>query len=263
MKARWAVILSASGVLTAGTAAAVVNSQVLRQESGAGVTAPVRIARPRSGFGEVSTSPTTVVPTVPYSTVSTRPPTTLTPILTPTTVALADTVVTQQQFRLGDAATAILDTADEELTIVTVAPHPGWVVERAEQEDPTTVEIRLSSANEDVRFEATLVRGVVAVSLRADDSASDQAVAAGGDEDPPDAFDVDGDDGDSAGSDGDDSGSGRDDSGSGNDDEDDDDDDSGSSGRSGGDGSGSSGRSGGDDSGSEDGGSGSGGSDDD
>jgi len=70
---------------------------------------------------------------------------------------------------LGDAATAILDTANGQLTMVTVAPHPGWVVDRAEQDDPTTVEIRLRSANGEVRFEASLVRGVVAVSLETDD----------------------------------------------------------------------------------------------
>ena len=73
---------------------------------------------------------------------------------------------TQQTFRLGDAATAILDTADGQLTIVTVAlrtPAGPW--SDAEQDDRGDDRSRseLESAGGEVRFEASLVRGVMVV----------------------------------------------------------------------------------------------------
>jgi hypothetical protein len=55
------------------------------------------------------------------------------------------------------------------LRIVSVTPSPGWIVERAEQDDQTSIEIRLESGSGEVRFEASLVRGVIVVSFRADD----------------------------------------------------------------------------------------------
>ena len=52
-----------------------------------------------------------------------------------------------------------------------MTPLPGWSVERAEN-DGGGVEIRLESADGEVRFEASLVRGVVRVSLESDDDSS-------------------------------------------------------------------------------------------
>ncbi len=75
---------------------------------------------------------------------------------------------TQATYRIGQAGTTLLDTAGGRLTIVQVTPAPGWSVDRAES-DGTNVEIRLESASGEVRFEASLVRGVVRVSLETDD----------------------------------------------------------------------------------------------
>ena len=79
---------------------------------------------------------------------------------------------TQQSFQLGSGGTAIVDTANGTLRIVSVTPAPGWIVERAEQDDQTSIEIRLESGSGEVRFEASLVRGVIVVSFRADDDAT-------------------------------------------------------------------------------------------
>ena len=79
---------------------------------------------------------------------------------------------TQQSFQLGSGGTAIVDTANGQFRIVTVTPAPGWIIDRAEQDDPTSIEIRLESGSGEVRFEASLVRGVIVVSFRADDDAT-------------------------------------------------------------------------------------------
>ena len=114
---------------------------------------------------------------------------------------------TQQAFRLGDAATAVLDTANGQLTVVSVTPHPGWALDRAEQEDSTSVEIRLESATGEVRFEASLVRGVVVVSLRSEAETSSTSST------PNTGVDDDGNSGPGTGDD-DNSGSGSSGSGS-------------------------------------------------
>ena len=86
---------------------------------------------------------------------------------------------TQATYRLGSAGTALLDTSGGRLTIVSVTPVAGWTVDRAES-DGTNVEIRLESESGEVRFEASLVGGVVRVSL---DSDNDSSGSGGGDDD--------------------------------------------------------------------------------
>lgn len=202
------MILSVGGVLVAGTAAAVVNSEVLSRDTAAPVTAPAPTIDAPTGSSPAPSTvivpETTVAPTAPVTvapTVATTAPPAVVTALPATAVATVPATTTasspvpgsptQRVFRLGDAATAILDTADGQLTIVTVTPHPGWTLDRAEQDDPTSVEIRLESANGEVRFEASLVRGIVVVSLRtegdgadtADDDGTDNSGHGGGSDD--------------------------------------------------------------------------------
>ena len=72
----------------------------------------------------------------------------------------------------------MLDTAGGRLTVVSVTPAPGWSVDRAES-DGASVEIRLESESGEVRFDASLVRGVVRVSL---DTDYDDSGSGGGDD---------------------------------------------------------------------------------
>jgi hypothetical protein len=82
---------------------------------------------------------------------------------------------------LGNAGTTLLDTAGGRLTVVSVTPAPGWMVDRAESDGPTAVEIRLRSESGEVRFEASLVGGVVRVSL--DTDYDNSGSGGGGDDD--------------------------------------------------------------------------------
>ena len=184
--ARVAMLLSIGGVLVAGSAAALVNSQVLDdQSSGApasatAVSTTVLAAVTTTSAPTTTQAPTTVA-TVPATTASTPTtqstvaPTSSAPVTVPATTAPAGG--TQATYRLGEAGTALLDTAGGRLTIVSVTPVPGWSVERAES-DGASVEIRLESESGEVRFDASLVRGVVRVSL---DTDYDDSGSGGGD----------------------------------------------------------------------------------
>jgi uncharacterized membrane protein YgcG len=75
---------------------------------------------------------------------------------------------TPATFQLGDAGTVTLTASGDQLSIASVTPNPGWMVERAEQDGPAAVEVRMESAAGEVRFEAALVRGVLVHSLDID-----------------------------------------------------------------------------------------------
>ena len=76
---------------------------------------------------------------------------------------------TEWSYVLGEAATVILDPSGAELTVVVIAPHPGWTLERAERGVDGSIEIRLTSASGEVRFEARVADGVIQTSLRTGD----------------------------------------------------------------------------------------------
>ncbi|MDF2732372.1 MAG: hypothetical protein K0S92_1004 [Desertimonas sp.] len=191
---RVAMLLSIAGVLAAGSAAALVNTQVLDDQSGGAPATATVAPTTLPVFPTTTTSPATTPATVPPTSATTPPTSASTPLAaaptsstTPTaaattasTAAATQVGTTQATYRLGDAGTALLDTAGGQLTIVTVTPAPGWFVERAEN-DGVSVEIRLESASGEVRFDATLVRGVVRVSLDSDDDNSGSG--SGGDDD--------------------------------------------------------------------------------
>ena len=192
---RVAMLLSIAGVLAAGSAAALVNTQVLDDQSGGAPATATVAPTTLPVFPTTTTSPATTPATVPPASATTPPTSASTPLTaaptsstTPTApaattaspTAATQVGTTQATYRLGDAGTALLDTAGGQLTIVTVTPAPGWFVERAEN-DGVSVEIRLESASGEVRFDATLVRGVVRVSLDSDDDNSGSG--SGGDDD--------------------------------------------------------------------------------
>ena len=180
--ARLAMLLSIGGVLVAGSAAALVNSQVLDDQSGGAPASATAVSTSTLAVVTTTTAPATTAAatTQPATTVSTVPVTVATTAATASTAATSSTVppssaattspagTTQATYRLGQAGTAQLDTAGGVLTIVSVTPFAGWSVDRAES-DGSGVEIRLESDSGEVRFEASLVRGVVRVSLDTDD----------------------------------------------------------------------------------------------
>jgi uncharacterized membrane protein YgcG len=157
MKTRVAMLISISGVLVAGSAAALVNTQVLSGN-----------ADPTPFDAQVKATPdpssSVVVETVPATTVA---PVASPPV--PSTVP--PNTSTQAVYPIGDSA-ATIDTAGDTLTIVSLAPAAGWTVTKAESDDPHSVEIKLQSGTTELEFHANMLFGVVTTSVETHDSAA-------------------------------------------------------------------------------------------
>lgn len=170
MKTRIAAALSLSGVLVAGSAAALVNTQVLSGGDSAG--SGVSVASVPTSLDTTLPSATSVPTTDPSSSV----PTTSVPGETSTTVgsSLPDSSVpvsttpvsstpasTQAIYNLGDAGTVTLDTAGDVLTVVAATPKSGWTLYKIERKTPLKVEVKFRSGTVEVEFEASLLFGVI------------------------------------------------------------------------------------------------------
>jgi hypothetical protein len=149
MKTRIAMMISVAGVLVAGSAAALVNTQVL-----GGSTAPSGVA--------VNTAPQNeqTIPAAAAATVSTTP------------AVAAAAPATRAVYAIDTAGSVTLDTAGDVLTVVSVTPAAGWVVAESENQDANNVEIKLQSGNMEAQFHANLVFGVVTTSTESDDASS-------------------------------------------------------------------------------------------
>jgi hypothetical protein len=152
MKTKIAMLISTAGVLVAGSAAALVNTQVL---------------------GGTTPSSALVIDATPSSeTVTTSGSVPL--VTTPSggTVTVATSTggsATQASFAIGIAGTVVLDTAGDVLSIVGVNPASGWTVTKSEHEDSTNVEIKLQSGSAEIEFHANLLFGVVTTSVELKD----------------------------------------------------------------------------------------------
>ena len=155
MKTKIAMLISVTGVLAAGSAAALVNTQVL---GGSASQAPL-----------VGDAPTPSNATVPVSSpvVSSPVDTSAPAVSTPVTAA---PVGTQAVYEIGQAGSVTLDTAGDVLTIVAVTPAPGWTVTKAETNTPTNAEIKFQAGAVEIEFKANLLFGVVTTSVETNDS---------------------------------------------------------------------------------------------
>jgi hypothetical protein len=177
MKPRIAAILSIGGVLVAGSAAALVNTNVLESDDRPTVVAAASgssTSAPTSAGGD-SSAPTSSAPTSSSSSSTSRPTTTRVATTggssSSTTRIVSVTPTTQGPgvFQLADGGTVTLSSANGVLTIVSVSPAPGWEVHEAEQESPHKVDVRVRNDQREVRFEATLLFGVINTSVRIDE----------------------------------------------------------------------------------------------
>ena len=144
MKARIATVLSLSGVLVAGSAAALVNNQVLQS------------AQPGSASGSnVTLVLGTPVParTEPAPTSSSAAPSSSVPLSQPV------------MYQVGDAGVVTLDTAGDVLAVVAATPSAGWTVLVAESIDAYNVSVQLLAGATLVEFRANLSMGVVVTSV--------------------------------------------------------------------------------------------------
>ncbi len=169
MKVRLAAVISLSGVLVAGSAAALVNNQVLNQRSNFGAADHVQLA--------ATTSPgaTSTIPTASSSVASTGSS------LPPADAALPPVVVpaatTQAAYQIGDAGTVTLDTAGNVLAVVVVVPNANWTLIETKSEDQTNIEVKLQSPTTSVEFHATLLFGVVGTSIETKNLAPDETAS--------------------------------------------------------------------------------------
>ena len=144
MKARIATVLSLSGVLVAGSAAELVNNQVLQS------------AQPGSASGSnVTLVLGTPVParTEPAPTSSSAAPSSSVPLSQPV------------MYQVGDAGVVTLDTAGDVLAVVAATPSAGWTVLVAESIDAYNVSVQLLAGATLVEFRANLSMGVVVTSV--------------------------------------------------------------------------------------------------
>lgn len=163
VKARITTVLSLSGILVAGSAAAMVNSQVLRGD------APVQ-----AGAADIISQPSAPAVTVPSAS------------MLPST---------QAAYEVGEPGTITLDTEGDVLSLVAPTPAPGWTVVKVEQADPRSLTVVFQSAGQLATFTAGLVQGVVSTDVKV----QSLAIPAGfGTIAPPST----GDDGDGGGDDG-------------------------------------------------------------
>ena len=159
MKTKIAMVISIAGVLVAGSAAALVNTQVLGGSTSA--ASPLVID---NGSPAQQTTPTVTVATTATTPVAVAPATPVRPAAAP--------APTQAVYAIGDAGTVTLDTAGDMLTIIAVTPTAPWVVTKSETQDSTDVEVRFQNGTTEIEFHANLLFGVVTTAVDSRDSSA-------------------------------------------------------------------------------------------
>jgi hypothetical protein len=151
MKARITTVLSLTGVLVAGSAAALVNTQVLQNSSSNKSTATeISVEHEPESASSVSTVPE----------VSVSLPNKLAGVVG-VAVTAAGVPTTQESFALDGVGTIVLDKVGDVLTIVSVVPLAGYSVVGQESSDPLHVEIKFLSSAQLVEFKASLMLGTI------------------------------------------------------------------------------------------------------
>jgi hypothetical protein len=171
MKSNVAVALSVAGVLAAGTAAALVNTQVLSGSESA----------PASAAAAEIVLPTTTLPGAPVVVGDATSTTAASPAAAPTSTAGASTAFdgkaqstaaatgTQAVYEIGTSGTVTLDSAGGVLRVVAIEPAAGWAVRANEQRSDQRIHVTFASGSIEVDFDADLVLGVVGTSVASRD----------------------------------------------------------------------------------------------
>ena len=174
MITRTATLFSLAGVLVAGSAAALVNSQVL-QDSNDPTSDPSSIVLASSTTLPQTTSTVTAV------------------TVAPSTAAIAGAPAsTLAVFSVGDAGVVSTDSAGGVLVLASAVPNPGWAVASTGSNGFGGVGVTFRSADVEVVFNAVLVDGQVVTSVGSSfiDSGSNTSI----DDDDRDDDDRDDDD---------------------------------------------------------------------
>ncbi len=169
MKTRIATALSVVGVLGAGSAAALVNTQILDG-------APAESSASAAALAPASSVDITIPGTTPDETTpSTQPETTEADTTTMAPTTTEPTVPAKNRraqpaapsgflttYNVGDAGVVTLDVVDGRLVLVNAAPKSGWSIS-SEDEDSSDDEIDVEFLSSTVRveFSATFVDGQI------------------------------------------------------------------------------------------------------
>lgn len=145
MQSRFTAALSLTGVLLAGSAAALVNTRVLRDKPSLATGAAAMLAA--EGAGPDVTLGATLDATEDSQGGARR------------------VTLNEVAYEVADAGIVVLDSSNDRLTIVSVAPAAGWIVRDQNQKTPTHAHIEFLSGVTVVSFEANLLFGVVGTSV--------------------------------------------------------------------------------------------------
>lgn len=154
MKARVATILSLTGVLVAGSAAALVNTQVLNSSSPASSANSANSVE----IEEASTSSASSIASSSSSPSSVS-------VSTSSETTQVSATGTQAAYQIGGAGLVTLDTAGDTLRIVAVVPSEGWMVIETEQKDALNIEVKFQTADTIVEFKANLMFGIISTAV--------------------------------------------------------------------------------------------------
>jgi hypothetical protein len=178
MKTKIATALSLVGVLSAGSAAALVNTTILDNgpaKSGQSAAVPEQVASTSASVASTAASSSTTANTLPASTTASTTPSTIV-----VTVPAASTVPTGflTTFNVGDAGAVTVDVINGGLTIVSSTPNAGWQIVKSEQKiEENKVEVYFQAATVQVEFEASFVNGQIVPEVNS--SASNGTVPGG------------------------------------------------------------------------------------
>ncbi len=166
MNSRLTTILTLSGVLVAGTAAAAVNSNILSNRSplstpsaaaGASTARSASASRPSAGTTDDAATDVT------EASEATEPSSTDVTEVDPTEPTDPH-VEHEVTYEVGDAGSIRLHSDGEELSIVSAMPAPGWTIASTSAEDER-ITVVLNAPLASVTFTASMVHGVVVTSV--------------------------------------------------------------------------------------------------
>lgn len=185
MKTRTATVLSIVGVLAAGSAAALVNTQVLEtpSDSAVGAAAPASVVSTapgpdvevtssipaRDGRGKRARRQTSTTQVGPAAVGATLPDTepgrsaavpSVSATATPTS-ALAAASARPIAYQVGSSGTVTLLPTATGLSIESTAPTPGWTVASASATGPRQIQVVFRSTSVEVTFTAAASGGSI------------------------------------------------------------------------------------------------------
>jgi hypothetical protein len=173
MKTKIATALSIVGVLSAGSAAALVNTQIL--DSGPSEATASAAVLPPAATVQVPVPSTTIDDTNDdldeAAVVDTKPMPDITiPATEPTAApkpapAAAPSTDYLTAFSVGDSGVVTVDVVNGRIILVSATANEGWTVAKSEETSANEVEVYFVSSSVRVEFDATFENGVITPSV--------------------------------------------------------------------------------------------------